>query len=131
MAGIIHISRAASLAIHSVLVIKRSDNRLNATQIAGKLNASAHHVAKILQKMARHDILTSQKGPYGGFSLNRAENDISLLEIYELIEGPLDDHACPEHEEDCPFGECLWGNFGKHTSQSFKSFLNSNTLADF
>jgi Rrf2 family protein len=131
MAGLIHISRAASLAIHAALILEKSDNRLNATQVAGKLNASVHHVAKILQKMASHGILTSQKGPSGGFNLALPASEISLLSIYELIEGPLDEHACPEQEEYCPFGECLWGKFGKHTSQSFKSFLFNNTLADF
>ncbi|MFP4664177.1 MAG: RrF2 family transcriptional regulator [Bacteroidales bacterium] len=131
MAGLINISRAASLGIHAALLIKRTDVRLNAVRIAHELNASEHHVAKILQKMAKHGILASQKGPYGGFSLNRPADQIQLLEIYELIEGPLTSHDCPEKEDECPFGECLWGQFGKNTSKSFKNFLEDNTLADF
>ena len=49
MSRLIHISEAASLAIHSLALIASSKMRLNAKKIAGILHVSQNHLAKILQ----------------------------------------------------------------------------------
>ncbi|MGM0650844.1 MAG: RrF2 family transcriptional regulator [Bacteroidota bacterium] len=130
MTGILHISRAASIGIHGTVLIHKSKVRLNAAQIASQLNASEHHVAKVLQKLAKGNILNSQKGPAGGFSLARPARHINLLEIYEAVEGPLSENICPENAEICPFDNCLWGNFGRKTGKNFKTYLQEKLLAE-
>jgi Rrf2 family transcriptional regulator, nitric oxide-sensitive transcriptional repressor len=130
MQGIISLSRAASIGIHACAIISNNEGRLNATQIADILKASTHHVAKVLQKLATEGILHSNKGPNGGFSIAISPEKISLLHIYEVIQGKIEDSHCPEYSENCPFPECIWGEFGNQTRENFKEYLQNRTLAD-
>lgn len=130
MSGIINLSRAASIGIHACALLRRSDTRMNASQVAKALDASTHHVAKVLQKLALEGILNSTKGPSGGFSLAVNPSEVSLLRIYEIIQGPIEDTHCPEYGTECPFPECIWGDFGNQTRENFKEYLQSRSLAD-
>jgi Rrf2 family protein len=46
-------------------------------------------LAKILQRLARSKLLTSQQGTNGGYVLSRDPRKISALEVIRAIEGPL------------------------------------------
>jgi Rrf2 family protein len=49
--------------------------------IAAQEDIPAHFLAKILQQLARKDLLRSSKGPTGGFALRGDPNEIRLLDI--------------------------------------------------
>ena len=55
--------------------------------MANLLGASGHHLAKVMQLLAKRDFVDSVRGPQGGFLLAKAAEDVSLLEIYEAVEG--------------------------------------------
>ena len=44
---------------------------------------------QILRNLVNHGILQSTRGVDGGYTLHRSPEDISLLEIIEAIEGPV------------------------------------------
>ncbi|MCF8224970.1 MAG: Rrf2 family transcriptional regulator [Bacteroidales bacterium] len=56
-------------------------------EIAKKLDIPSPFLSKIMQNLARHGILLSTKGPNGGFCLKRPAQDISLMDIIEIIDG--------------------------------------------
>lgn len=130
MSGILNISRAASIGIHACVLIAESEDRLNVNQISKALKASSHHVAKVLQKLAAEGVLHSAKGPNGGFSMAVDPRNISLLDVYEIIQGPLEENHCSEFSDICPFPECIWGEFGNQTMRNFRIFLSSKRLLD-
>ncbi len=45
---------------------------------------------QILRNLVTHGILRSTRGVDGGYSLVRSADEVSLLEVIEAIEGPLD-----------------------------------------
>jgi Rrf2 family protein len=96
MANILRISEAASLAIHAlVLVAERETNEpVNASKIAQWLSASEAHLAKIFQWLAKGGLVTSQRGPKGGFKLAKDPAQISLLDIIVAIDGPFPTSTC-------------------------------------
>jgi Rrf2 family protein len=51
-------------------------------------------LAKILQRLARSKLLTSQHGTNGGYVLSRDPRKISALEVIRAIEGPLFITSC-------------------------------------
>jgi Rrf2 family protein len=51
-------------------------------------------LAKILQRLARNQLLTSQHGTNGGYVLTRDAREITALEVIRAIEGPLFFTAC-------------------------------------
>jgi len=46
-------------------------------------------LAKTLQQMAKNKFIIAIKGPYGGYKVNRKLDDISLIDFFESMEGPM------------------------------------------
>ena len=96
MGNIVHLSEAASIAIHSLVLIAKAESQLNVQKIAESTGSSRHHVAKVLQRLTKEGFIVSSRGPHGGFQLNKAPDQISLLSIYEAIEGTMNIPKCAE-----------------------------------
>ncbi|MDR3764193.1 MAG: Rrf2 family transcriptional regulator [Acidobacteriota bacterium] len=58
-------------------------------------------LAKILQRLARHKLLTSMQGTNGGYVLARDARAISALEVIRAIEGPLFITSCSGESKAC------------------------------
>ena len=80
-------SEAASIGIHSIVLIARAENGINAVKIAETTGLSKNHISKVLQRLVKNDLLKSVRGPAGGFTLKKPPENISLLDVYESIEG--------------------------------------------
>jgi len=130
MSKLINISEASSIAIHSLALIANSDVYLNAHQLSEQLGFSRNHLAKILQMLVRYDYLESVRGPKGGFRLKSDPENISLLEIYELIEGHLDETKCAHNRENCPFEECVYGGIRQELTNRFSEYFRTKKLSD-
>lgn len=128
MSKFFNISEAASIGIHSMVLIAKSENRLNVTNISEIMNFSRHHVAKVMQRMAKAGMVLSTRGPAGGFVLAIDPSKISLLDIYEAIEGKIIEKDCPLGYDSCPFNKCLLDNMAENVNQAFKAYLKSHTL---
>lgn len=128
MSKIFALSEASSIAIHSMVLIARAENGINATKIADFTGFSRNHIAKILQRLVKNDMLKSVRGPAGGFSMKRKPQEVSLLEIYESIEGPIVESDCPLLNEVCNFDRCIFGNVVNKMTLEFRKFLKEQTL---
>jgi Rrf2 family protein len=131
MSKIFALSEAGSIAIHSMVLIAQSDVKLNVVHIAERTGSSRHHVAKVLQRLVKGDFLLSNRGPHGGFALKRDADQISLLDIYESIEGRIEINDCPMDNEICPFDKCIMGNVINQMTQHFKDYLAAQKLNDY
>ena len=58
-------------------------------------------VSKILKMLVRGGILSSQRGPKGGYTLTRSADQISVADVVATLEGPLSITECIEHPGDC------------------------------
>jgi len=130
MSRLVHISEAASLAIHSMALIASSKVRLNAKKIAEILHVSQNHLAKILQVLAKNEYLASNRGPGGGFILRKNADKVSMLEIYQLIEGNVDCQFCGITENTCPFITCIFGGKPDKLTNEFVDYLTNTKISD-
>ena len=131
MAKIFSMSEAASIAIHSMVLIARNEGGINAVKIAEQTGFSKNHISKVAQRLVKDDLLKSVRGPSGGFTLKKSPVDITLLDIYQSIEGPLDITDCPLAKEVCHFDQCLMGNVINKMTIEFKQFLKKQTLKKY
>ncbi|HNY01875.1 MAG TPA: Rrf2 family transcriptional regulator [Bacteroidales bacterium] len=131
MSKIFALSEASSIAIHSMVLIARSENGINAVKIAEVTGFSKNHIAKVLQRLVKVEMLKSVRGPSGGFSLRMDPKQISLLDIYQSIEGPLDVGECPLSYDLCGFDRCLMGSVVSKLTLEFKRFLQGQTLQSY
>ena len=70
-------------------------------KISSDLNLPTPYLAKILQQLAKQKILSSAKGPYGGFSLLKDPKKITLLDIVVSIDGDGIFTDCVMHNGSC------------------------------
>ena len=131
MGRIVNFSEAVSIGIHGMVLIARSDENLNVLRIAELTGASKHHVAKIMQRLVKDNFLTSTRGPNGGFVLKRPADSISILEIYESIDGAISVEKCPMDNSICPFELCLVGTVVNNATREIRSYFAKQKLSDY
>lgn len=132
MAKVLNITEAVTIALHSMIIIsKDKGSQLNVNSISDKISSSKFHVAKVLQKLVKEGYLGSNRGPSGGFYLKVKPEDLSMLEIYECIEGKIIVAECPIDHQVCPFGKCVFDKLTHDMTRNFVDFLKSRTLADY
>lgn len=131
MSKLVQLSEASSLAIHAMVIIAQSNKHINVNVIADKMGASRNHLAKVLQQLVKHNYLKSVRGPSGGFILNKKPSEVTLLDIYESIEGKIEIHECPLDRQVCPFDRCLMGGLVKDVTLQFKEYFGGQTLEKF
>lgn len=106
------VSEAANLALHSMaLLAQTGGRRFRVREIAARLKASEAHLAKVLARLERAGLVSGQRGPAGGYALARPARDVSLLEIYEAVEGPLQSRPCLFGVPVCSGNGCVLGRF--------------------
>ncbi len=130
MPQIFPFSQATSIAFRSMVAITGSDVNLSIDMIALVTGASRHHVAKVLQRLAKRGLISSKRGPGGGFYLKQKPEKITLLDIYEAIEGQwLLDSVKAERKRSLrhePFNK-----LSDEISSHFISFLKSHKLSAY
>lgn len=131
MSKIVTLSEAASIALHSMVLIARSDKKLNVNQISEAIESSKHHVAKVMQRLAKEDFVSSNRGPSGGFVLKCDPKALTLLEIYEAIEGKVAIQTCPGDKRSCIIGACMLGDLSKNMTREFKMYMESHYLNEY
>ncbi|MFZ4414110.1 MAG: RrF2 family transcriptional regulator [Bacteroidales bacterium] len=131
MSKIIQLSEAASLAIHAMVLIGRADHIINVNQIAEATTSSKNHLSKVMQRLVKDNYLKSTRGPAGGFILNKKASQITLLDLYQSIEGPIIETECPMNHTLCSFEKCLLGGIINKLSVEFKNYLQDQTLDSY
>jgi Rrf2 family protein len=131
MSDIFRISEAASLGLHAMAFLAAHADAKHATpEIAGRLGVSPHHLAKVMQRLVRAGLIRSARGVGGGFQLTRPAKDISLLEVYEAVEGPMERRACLLGAEPrCPKGQCLLGGINVSLHKQAREYFQKAKLS--
>jgi len=85
------ISRTVAYALQATLLLAESSSDLpvpcSRLSDAGKM--PERFLLQILRNLVTHDILDSTRGVDGGYRLRRPSNEISVLDVIEAIEGPV------------------------------------------
>ncbi len=131
MSRVVSLSEAASIGIHGIILIAKAGEPVNVIRISDLTGTSKHHVAKIMQRLAKERFITSQRGPNGGFTMSRDPGEITFLNIFEAIEGKLDMPDCPMDKPVCPFDKCIMNNVMNRLSSEFHDYLSKQKVSDY
>ena len=124
-------SRPCEYAIRTMGYLARiaPDKRVQVQEIAAAEGIPAPLLAKVLQQLARSNLVNSFKGPGGGFSLNRAPREISLYEIFRVVDGVEDlDHCAVGLAECNDFAPCPLHDTWKSVRVHLLQYLKKTTL---
>jgi len=116
----------------SIFIVEQSARniRVSLKEIAKNINSPEAFTAKILHNLARRDIITSRKGPKGGFeiSMEKARNT-TLKDIVYAIDGDSVYQGCVLGFESCDENApCAAHHKLAGIREQLKRKLNNTTL---
>jgi len=112
------------------LIASTTAGSLSVRSIAAHFKISQAHLSKVLQRLAKVGLLTSARGPKGGFSLVRPADQVTLLEVFEAIEGPMAPTRCLFGEPICDGRDCILGRAMVEANDLLYDRLSTTTLAE-
>jgi Rrf2 family transcriptional regulator, iron-sulfur cluster assembly transcription factor len=105
-------SKTCEYAIRATIFIANKSNEgtnVGLKEIAQKIDSPVAFTAKILQKLVKDDLVSSNKGPHGGFSLTpKQQEDVFLIDVVRSIDGSQTYDGCGlglsqcSEEKPCP-----------------------------
>jgi len=110
-------------------LVAKSKTPLNVIHIAEATHTSKHHVAKVMQRLAKDNFVNSQRGPTGGFTLKKPANEITFLDVFESIEGRTQIPNCLFNTPVCPFDQCIMNNITQKMAEEFVQYLKNQTVS--
>lgn len=129
---IINISEAANLALHAMVYLASNQKAtpVSTGHVATQLEASEAHLSKVFQRLTKVGLVKSVRGPKGGFALSWKPSEITLLSIYEAIDGAISNSDCLLGHPACDRRECIFGNLVTEVRKQVDSHFSKTTLAD-
>jgi FeS assembly SUF system regulator len=110
----LRLSKKADYALMAVTHLAIREGSSSAREIAEQYNIPIELLAKVLQRLTRRGLLTSQQGTRGGYQLSRPAMSISVADVIHAIDGPVAVTACSSHAgrcgqfETCNVRDPLW-----------------------
>jgi Rrf2 family protein len=109
----------------------RGRNYVMLNNLVERTTLPREFMAKIFRQLVEGGVLTSAKGPGGGFTLARAAKEISLLDIIEAVDGASPVEGCVVGLARCNDAmPCPQHELFKPIRQRLRSYLSNTTLAD-
>ncbi|MCW5517171.1 RrF2 family transcriptional regulator [Muriicola sp. Z0-33] len=97
-------SNSSKYAIKAVLYLAlhaSEDNKLMVKDICKPINVPKAYLSKLLQDLSRHRIVSSTRGPKGGFYLSELNKDLFVMDIVGVIDGKNKLESCLLSLKDC------------------------------
>lgn len=127
----IRISEAASIALHAMVVLAADPKRYySAREVSEKLSVSEAHLAKVLQRLGKAGLVKSVRGPKGGFRLGRRGDKVTLLHVFEAIDGPFRPKFCLMESKTCSGTDCILGPLLELCSSNMRDYLKGKSVAE-
>jgi len=128
------ISNTSKYAIRAVIYLAlfaSEEKKSGIKEISAALDIPTPFLGKILQMLAKKNILNSSKGPHGGFSLQRPAMDISIMDIIEIIDGTDFFNTCVIRTTKCSYeAPCSMHDKVAPLQREIKSLFMTETIAD-
>lgn len=107
------------------------DIGVRASDIAQKHRLPKAYAAKILSQLANAGVLQSDRGPRGGFRLNRSEDKITLFDVFNSVGAIVPDRTKPAAVKGLPpVVQSVLDRANLDAGKLLKDLFGKTTLAD-
>ncbi|MDZ7818906.1 MAG: Rrf2 family transcriptional regulator [Aliarcobacter sp.] len=97
------LTKKSEYALLSLISIAKSNEPKNVDELSRELNISKSFLAKIMQNLAKQNLVISHRGVNGGFALNKSWENITILEIVVAAEEKIPSvFECSPSADNCP-----------------------------
>ena len=124
---------ATSIALHTCVFLSLQPQGIyySSRTISDAFKFSIHHVAKVVQKLAKAGIIETVRGGNGGIRLKKKPSEICIYDIYSVTEGKYESKHCGMcllHVEGCNGHDCLLGKWMKKINDDTIAMLKKTSL---
>ena len=109
---------------------KAQDEITSAKEVAENYDLPASLLAKVLQQLAKQEIIEPIQGPSGGYKLRKSLDKIKLNDFIEIIEGPVGLVDCINDPDCGHIGTCNIRLPIERVNNTIKELFSNMTLAD-
>jgi Rrf2 family protein len=127
------LTRAADYAVRVMIHMASlpAGSRLPLGELATAVTVPESFLSKVLQTLTRAGLLVSRRGADGGFELAPGKRDVSILEVVQAIDGPIQLNVCLRHDETCErMGECAAHPVWAEAQAAMVTVLGAATIGE-
>ena len=127
------LSSTSDYALRAILVLAQAEpgRLVRADEIARATGSPANYLAKTLNALAKFGIVTSARGPLGGFSLAIAADELTLARIVDCFDEVRPTSRCLLGTRSCdPRHPCRAHDRWTAVQQARRAALADTTVAD-
>lgn len=110
------------------IALNQEKGAITLSLISERQAISLSYLEQLFSKLKKAGLVSSARGPGGGYRLSRAASEISISEIISAVDESVDPRKC-EGKENCLGGvRCLSHELWSDLSEMIDSFLKEITL---
>ena len=111
------------------LAIHGGEDPITLADISARQEISLSYLEQLFSKLRRNGLVSSVRGPGGGYTLSRGANQIFVAEIIDSVDESVDATRC-RGRADCQHGtKCLTHELWSDLSEQIHQFLAGIDLA--
>lgn len=112
------------------LAIQGEDKACCLADISARQSISLSYLEQLFSKLRRRGLVSSVRGPGGGYRLDRTSEEIYVADIIAAVDEPVDATRC-QGKADCQDGsQCITHELWCELSEQIQLFLRDISLAD-
>lgn len=111
------------------LAINRGQEPITLADISQRQGISLSYLEQLFSKLRKHNLVSSARGPGGGYRLSRAAETIAIAEIIVAVDETVDATRCKGQQNCHDARACLTHQLWTDLSGQIREFLNGITLA--
>ncbi len=100
-------------------------------ELAEKAEIPANYLSKLLLTLRNAGLLSTARGSGGGYSLQKAPNEVHLIDVVELFDAPRARPSCLLGKKECSDHDpCSAHETWREVRRAYIDFLETTSLAD-
>lgn len=128
------LTNSSKYALKAVLFLALNSNeekKVRVKEIAGLINVPQPYTAKLLQKLSKKNIISSTRGPKGGFYLDNKNIKQTILDIVYAIDGEKNLNSCLLSLKKCNESKpCPLHKLANPSRSEFLNILKHKSISD-
>ena len=112
------------------LAMRQTRGPVTLAAISERQRISLSYLEQLFGKLRRHKLVTSVRGPGGGYNLARTPQSITVAEIISAVDEPLDATQCVGKENCHDDRRCMTHDLWATLNEKMHDYLSSVTLGD-
>ncbi|MFC1582527.1 RrF2 family transcriptional regulator [Planctomycetota bacterium] len=128
-----HVSTKLRYGLRSMvdLALRGTESPLSLKELSKDQDISKKYLENIFTMLHRNGIVRSIRGAKGGYQLARDPATLTVVEILDAIDGPVELIECIETPDNCPKSRnCLTRDFWAGLEGLIKDYLRYKTLQE-